>query len=189
MPPCPATAYWWQTQAPGHLSAEVVVGCILCGIFFFSFQLCCPLRFQNSPQTRLWEASYCVETFPPSRLRPQDRSPSLTLLSLFLSFIFVLPPFEENGLTFWVPGILHQRSEIVLWKLLSIQMMFWWTFLMNLWGRKWSPILFLHHLWIALLFNSSYSVPWMSICLAWLIALLTLSILLLIFIYQFFQVL
>ena len=128
MPPCPATAHWWQTQVPGLLVCwQLWLGAYSVGFFFFPFQLCCPLRFQNTPQIRLWEASYCVETSPPSWLRPQDRSPSLTLLSLFLSFIFVLPPFEENGLTFWVPGILHQSSEIVLWKLLSIQMIFWCT--------------------------------------------------------------
>ena len=34
--------------------------------------------------------------------------------------------FEENGLLFWVPGVLHQCSEVVLWKLFSIQMTFWW---------------------------------------------------------------
>ena len=33
-------------------------------------------------------------------------------------------PFEENGLPFWVPGVLCQHSEAVLWKLLSIQMIF-----------------------------------------------------------------
>ena len=36
----------------------------------------------------------------------------------------LLSPFEENGLPFCVPGVLHQRSEVVLWKLLSIQMIF-----------------------------------------------------------------
>ena len=24
--------------------------------------------------------------------------------------------FEENGLPFWVPGVLHQCSEVVLWR-------------------------------------------------------------------------
>ena len=37
---------------------------------------------------------------------------------------FVLPPFEENAVPFWVPDILRQCSEVVLWKLLSIQMIF-----------------------------------------------------------------
>ena len=41
----------------------------------------------------------------------------------------LLSPFEENGLPFWVPGVLCQHSEVVLWNLLSVQ-------LMNLLGRK-----------------------------------------------------
>ena len=37
---------------------------------------------------------------------------------------FVLPPFKENGLPFWVPGVLCHHSEVVLWNLLSVQMIF-----------------------------------------------------------------
>ena len=59
------------------------------------------------------------------RLPSQDGSLSLLLLTLFLSFIyFFLPPFEDNGLLFWVPDVLCQHSEVVLWNLLSIQMFF-----------------------------------------------------------------
>ena len=85
--------------------------------------------------------SWCLETSS-SWLRPRDGSPSLTILSLFLSFIFVLPPFEEKGLPFWVPAVLCQHSEIVLWKLLSSQMIFWWI----CGGESGLPILFLCHL-------------------------------------------
>ena len=38
----------------------------------------------------------------------------LFCLSFYLLY-FVLPPLEDNGLPFWVPGVLHQRSEVVLW--------------------------------------------------------------------------
>ena len=34
-----------------------------------------------------------------------DGSPSLPLLFLFFSFILFLPPFEDNGLFFWVPNV------------------------------------------------------------------------------------
>ena len=71
-----------------------------------------------------------------------DGAPSLPLLSLFLSFIFFLPPFEDNGLLFWVPDVLCRHSEVVLWYLLRAQMFFWWIF----WGESGLPILFLHHL-------------------------------------------
>ena len=29
-------------------------------------------------------------------------------------------PFEDNGLLFWVPDVLCQPSEVVLWNLLSV---------------------------------------------------------------------
>ena len=58
------------------------------------------------------------------RLPSQDKAPSLPLLSLFLSFIFFLPPFEDNGVLFWVPDVLCWHSEVVLWNLLRVQMIF-----------------------------------------------------------------
>ena len=36
----------------------------------------------------------------------------------------LLSPFEENVLPFWMPGVLCQSSEVVLWNLLSVQMFF-----------------------------------------------------------------
>ena len=55
----------------------------------------------------------------------QDGFLSLPLLSLVLSFIFFsLPPFKDNGLSFWVPDVLCQHSEVVLWNLLSVRMFF-----------------------------------------------------------------
>ena len=49
--------------------------------------------------------------------------PSIFCLCFHLLY-FILPPFEEIGLPFWVPGVLCQHSEVVLWKLLNIQMIF-----------------------------------------------------------------
>ena len=54
------------------------------------------------------------------RLPSRDRAPSLPLLSLFLSFIFFLPPFADNGLLFWVPDVFCRHSEVVLRNLLSV---------------------------------------------------------------------
>ena len=51
--------------------------------------------------------------------------PQLLCLSFYLLYFF-LPPFEDNGLLFWVPDVLCQHSEFVLRNLLSIQMFFWW---------------------------------------------------------------
>ena len=70
-----------------------------------------------------------------------DLHPYLFCLSFYLLY-FVLPPFEDNGLPFWVPDVLCQHSEVVLWNLLSIQMFFRWT----CGGESGLPVLFLHHL-------------------------------------------
>ena len=66
--------------------------------------------------------SWCLETSLFLRLPSQDGAPSLPPLSLLLSFIFFLPPFEDNGLLFWVPDVLCRHSEVVLWNFLSVQM-------------------------------------------------------------------
>ena len=52
-----------------------------------------------------------------------DLHPYLFCLSFYLLY-FVLPPFEDNGLPFWVPDVLCQHSEVVLWDFLSVQMFF-----------------------------------------------------------------
>ena len=50
-PPCAAPAHWWQTRVSGLLHWELRLGAYSVGFFFFFFSLlCCPLRFQNSPQ-------------------------------------------------------------------------------------------------------------------------------------------
>ena len=64
--------------------------------------------------------SWCLETSLFLRLPSRDGALSLPLLSLFLSFIFFLPPFKDNGLLFGVPDVLCQHSEVVLWILLSV---------------------------------------------------------------------
>ena len=93
--------------------------------FCFSSWLCCPLRFQNSPQTRWWEGflvfgNFSTFTYP---------SPGwLSISNSFVSHLlyFVLPPFKDNVLPFWGPVVLCQRSEVVLWNLLNVQMTFRW---------------------------------------------------------------
>jgi len=126
VPPCSAPSCWWQTWASGLLFCwQLQLGVLILCMCFVLFLLCCPLRVQNSPQTRLWEGFLLFGNFSFTNPSPGWVS-SLTLLSLFCLLYFVLPPFGENGLPFWVSGVLRQRSEAVLWKLLSIQMTFWW---------------------------------------------------------------
>ena len=70
-----------------------------------------------------------------------------SFVSLFIFYVFFLPPFEDNGLLFWVPDVLCQHSEVVLWNLLSVQMCFWWI----CGGESGLPVLFLRHLFHGLL--------------------------------------
>ena len=74
-----------------------------------------------------------------SRLPSRDRAPSLPL---FVFYIFFLPPFEDNGLLFWVRDVLCQNSEVVLWNLFGVQMFFWWI----CGAESDLPVLFLNHL-------------------------------------------
>ena len=39
-------------------------------------------------------------------------------------YIFFLPSFKDCGLSFWVPGVFCQCSEVILWNLFSVQMIF-----------------------------------------------------------------
>ena len=74
-----------------------------------------------------------------------------SLLTSFVSFFvyFFLPVFEDNYLLFWVPDVLCQHSEVILWNLLSVEMFFWWTCE----GESGLPVLFLHHLRTAPIFS------------------------------------
>ena len=60
------------------------------------------------------------------RLPSWDGSLSLPLLSLFLSFIFFPTSFRRQwaAFLFWVPDVLCQHSEVVLWNLLGVRMFF-----------------------------------------------------------------
>ena len=93
--------------------------------------------------------SYRMETSP-SRLPPQDGPWSLSWnpLSPFSSLSFALPHSEKTGLPFWASGVLCQCSEVILWELLHIQMIFWCV----CWGESGLPILFIHCLGITSLY-------------------------------------
>ena len=89
MPPCSAPACWWRMRVLGVAFRHVICGFYL--FIYFSSGLCCPLRFQGSPQTRHWECflvfgnfSFFKDSFPGMNLCP---SPS-SLVSLFIFYIF-----------------------------------------------------------------------------------------------------
>ena len=54
------------------------------------------------------------------KLPSRDGALSLPLCLSFYLLYFFLPPFEDNRLIFWMPDVLCQRSEVVLWNLLSV---------------------------------------------------------------------
>ena len=129
----------WATSPLG-----VAVRYVTCGFYLsiFSSWLCCPLRFQNSPDppVRGFPGVWKVLLFHTS-LPGVGLSPWPFCLSFYLLY-FVLLPFEDNGLPFWVPGVLCQCSGVVLWNFLSAQMIFRWI----CGGESGLPVLSLCHL-------------------------------------------
>ena len=93
-------------------------------LFIFPPGLCSPLRFQGSPDSPVrvfpgvWKPLFFKDSLP-----RMDLCPYLVCLSFYLLYFF-LPPFEDNGLLFWVPDVFCWHSEVVLWNLLSVQMLF-----------------------------------------------------------------
>ena len=82
------------------------------------------------------ETSLFLKTPFPGRI-----SVFTSCLSVYLLYFF-LPPFEDNGLPFWVPDVLCQLLEVALWNLLRVQMFFRWI----CGGESCLPVLFLCHL-------------------------------------------
>ena len=88
-----ADASVWATSVLG-----VAIRHVICGVYLFIF----PPRYaalwdSETPHRPTGErVSWCLETSPLLRLPSWDRSPSLTLLSLFLSFIFCPTSFRRQ---------------------------------------------------------------------------------------------
>ena len=143
--PCPAPTRWWWMRASGLLLCwELWLGTYSVGFFLFFLPGFVALWDFKTPHNPVYErVSYCLKSSPPSQLPPQDGSPTLTLISFFLPFIFCLTAFWRNGMPFWVPGVLHQHLEVIWWKLLTIQMIFWWI----CGGESGLPVLFLPPSW------------------------------------------
>ena len=67
----------------------VAVRCVICGfyLFIYSSQLCCPLRFQNSPQTRQWEGFQAFGNFSFTTPSSAQLSIPNSFVSLFIFYI------------------------------------------------------------------------------------------------------
>ena len=68
--------------------------------------------------------SWDVTPFPAWDSLSGAEPPPYLLCLLFHLLYFFLPVSENNDLLFWVPNVLCQHSEVVLWNLLSIEMFF-----------------------------------------------------------------
>ena len=90
---------------------------------------------KTSHQTISERVSYCEETSPTPWLPPQDRPPSLTLLSLFFSFVFCPTSFWREWAGFlgaWCPPPVFRSCFVKVAQHSN-------NLLMNLWWRKCSP--------------------------------------------------
>ena len=108
-----------------------------CGLFFclFVFQVCCSLSFQSSLLIQIvrfpmvWKFLLLHGSLPRTGLHPWIFCLSFCLLS------FVLPPFKEIGLAFWVIW-----CPLPAFRSCSVEVAPHSDYLlMCLWGRKWSP--------------------------------------------------
>ena len=119
----------------GSLCWQLQLG--TCSVGFFSSRLCCPLRFQNSPQALLWEGFLLFGNFSFMTPFPEWVSIPNSFVSFFLSFIFC--PTSYLFLREWAaflgawcspPACRNYFVEVVQHSN---------DLLMNLWGTKWSP--------------------------------------------------
>ena len=132
---------------------RVAVRCVICGFYFFFFpsQLCCPLRFQNFPQTRWWEGFLVFWNFS------SFTTPSPGPVSLPNSFVFHFIFYILSHLLLKTMGCLSGClvSSISVQKLFcGICSAFKWSFDEFMGGENGLPILFLCHFRIAIWNNN-----------------------------------
>ena len=83
-------------------------------------------RLATDSAGRVW----CLETsllkipFPGQASHPGTELPPHLLCLLSRVLYFFLPVFEDNGLLFWLPDVLCQPTEVILWSLLGVEMFF-----------------------------------------------------------------
>ena len=112
--------------------------------YLFIFPPCYVARCASKAYHRLGSesVSWCLETSLFLRHPSRTELPPYLFCLFFHLLYFFLLVFEDNNLLFWMPDVLCQHSEVVLWNLLSFEMFFWWICE----GESGLLILFLHHL-------------------------------------------
>ena len=133
--PCPAPTSQWQMQASVLLFrwGNYCWACnLLVLIIYLFFPSCYVALCVSKACHRLGResVSWCLKTsllkipfLGPASLPGMELPPHLLCLFFHLLYFF-LPVFEDNDLLFWVPDVLCQHSEVVLWSLLSVEMFF-----------------------------------------------------------------
>ena len=92
VPPCSAPARCWRMRATGL--PRVNFGFF----FFFPSRLCCPPRFQNSPQARWWEGFLVLGNFSPFMTPSLGRvSNPNSFFSLFVFYILSYLLLKRTG--------------------------------------------------------------------------------------------
>ena len=143
-PPCSAPTWLlagssvWATSPLGvairHIICEfyvlatsplgVAVRHVICEFYLFIFPPGYVALCGSKAHQRLGSegVSWCLETslFNTPFLGQSSIPTSFLSLFFFGHLYFFLPPFEDNGLLFWVPDVLCQHSEVVLWTLPSV---------------------------------------------------------------------
>ena len=121
---------------------------LVLSIYLFFLPVMLPSASKARHRLSRESVSWCLETsllkipFPGQDSLPRTELTPYLLCLFFHLLYFFLTGFKDNDLLFWVPDVLCQHSEVVLWSLLSIQMFFW----LICGGESGLPILFLHHL-------------------------------------------
>ena len=146
-PPYPAPTPWWwiRTSVSPLFPLVVVVRHIFCVCFFFFSQLCCHLKFQNSPQTHLWEGFLLCENISCFT----TRSPGWVSIPKYFIFFFFFSSFIFCPASFWRDWVafLGARCSPPVFRscfveVARLQMIFLWICE----GESGLPVLFLHHL-------------------------------------------
>ena len=115
----------------------VVVRCLFCVcvcvcVCVFFPQLCCPLRFQNSPQTHLREGFLLFGNFSFTTPSPGQVSVPNSFVSLFVFYILSYLLLKIMGCLSGCPPPMFRNCFVEVAQRAN-------DLLMNLWERKWSP--------------------------------------------------
>ena len=136
-PLCPAHLLVADVSIWATSLLAVAVRCIFSVSFFFFLLLpgYVALWDSKTPKTCPWESFLLCGNFSSFTLSPQVRSPSLNLLSLFLSFIFCPTSFRREWAAFlgaWCTPPAFRSCFVEVAQHSD-------DLLMNLWERKRSP--------------------------------------------------